>query len=185
MKLTLEQRENLLTWAAEGVKLWGVNERALRFDPPFQVEYLQLKHARKRAATQTLKLRETIDEAAIIGGLALKEARIRSKIHRADLLRQVIAERAKADEMQVAPGGRTGLLAIDYKGKDADQPVYKVDAGLLKELRELEKEIAIELGQWTEKSEITGLIEAAIVRMPVKAASREEWEQAQKAQSGE
>jgi hypothetical protein len=54
------------------------------------------------------------------------------------------------------PGGTTGLLVKDYKGKDADQPVYKVDTRLLAELRAHEKQAAEELGQWSEKQELTG-----------------------------
>jgi hypothetical protein len=53
-------------------------------------------------------------------------------------------------------GGATGLLLKDYKGKDADQPVYKVDTRLLAELRAHEKQAAEELGQWSEKRELTG-----------------------------
>jgi hypothetical protein len=52
-------------------------------------------------------------------------------------------------------GGKTGLLVREYKGH-SDLPVYKLDAALLKEMRDLEREIAIELGQWTEKKELTG-----------------------------
>ena len=58
--------------------------------------------------------------------------------------------------MQNAPGGKTGLMSLDYKGKDADRAVYKLDAALLKELRDLEREIAIELGQWAERREVSG-----------------------------
>jgi hypothetical protein len=29
------------------------------------------------------------------------------------------------------PGGTSGLLARDYKGKDADHPVYRVDTHIL------------------------------------------------------
>ena len=46
-------------------------------------------------------------------------------------MRQVIDECAARAEFGDVPGGATGLLIKDYKGKDADQPVYKVDSGLL------------------------------------------------------
>src|ERR1017187_5622963 len=52
------------------------------------------------------------------------------------------------------PGGTTGLLVKDYKGKDADTLVYKVDTGLLAELRNHEKQAAEELGQWSEKRKL-------------------------------
>jgi hypothetical protein len=46
-------------------------------------------------------------------------------------MRQVIDECAARAEFGDVPGGATGLLIKDHKGKDADQPVYKVDSGLL------------------------------------------------------
>ena len=49
------------------------------------------------------------------------------------------------------PGGATGLLCKDYKGKDADQLVTKIDTGVLAmsaELRALERQAAEELAQW-------------------------------------
>jgi hypothetical protein len=48
------------------------------------------------------------------------------------------------------PGGSTGLFRKDYKGKEADTPVYKVDTGLLAELRALEQQAAEELASGTE-----------------------------------
>jgi hypothetical protein len=48
------------------------------------------------------------------------------------------------------PGGVTGLLCKDYKGKDADQLVTKIDTGVMAlsaEFRALERQ-AEELAQW-------------------------------------
>jgi hypothetical protein len=42
-------------------------------------------------------------------------------------LRQVIIERAASPDFADVPGGTTGLLVKAYKGKDADQPVYRAD----------------------------------------------------------
>ena len=71
-------------------------------------------------------------------------------------MRQVIDERGGSAGLSDVPGGTTGLLVKDYKGKDADQPVHKVDTSLLAELRAHEKQAAEELGQWSEKRELTG-----------------------------
>jgi len=73
-------------------------------------------------------------------------------------LQRVIEERAAAPEMKNVPGGDTGLLAHNIKavGKGDDFQlidVYEVDTGLLAELRQVEKQAAIELKQWTEKVE--------------------------------
>jgi hypothetical protein len=69
----------------------------------------------------------------------------------------VIGERAIAG--WDAPGASTGLLVRELKvigaGKSAREvEVFRVDTGLLRELRELEKQAAIELGQWTEKRDV-------------------------------
>ena len=86
---------------------------------------------------------------------------------------------ARAEEHKDVPGGSTGLLVRQVKlvkiysvpGQDLedDEPdaadvlcsaklnqvvyEYAVDTGLLKELREHERQAAQELGQWTEKHE--------------------------------
>ncbi len=87
--------------------------------------------------------------------------RVRALEDRWRRLRQVIAERAASAEMQGVPGGTTGLLTHTVKGigsGDHFQAVdeYAVDTNLLRELREIEKQAAQELGQWTEKHEHTG-----------------------------
>lgn len=88
--------------------------------------------------------------------LANKEARIRNKQERFDALDEIRLSRA--DDMEGdyrMPGGQTGLLCKDYKGKDADQLVLSVDLGLLTEMRALEESIAAELGQVVTRKDIT------------------------------
>ena len=70
-----------------------------------------------------------------------------------DRMRRVIEERAA--EMADVPGGSSGLLVKTYKGKDAATAVYKFDAALVKGLRETCKQVAIEIGQWAEKRNVT------------------------------
>jgi hypothetical protein len=160
--LTKEQRKLLVGWAAEGLTLQEINERAAALDPPFEVVWTQLKHVRKQAKKTYSQLKEEFEREALGEGLARRAVRLREKMERHALLKRVIGERADHVEMQDAPGGKTGLLCLDYKGKDADRAVYKLDAALLKELRDLEREIAIELGQWAERKEISGPDGAAI-----------------------
>ena len=75
-------------------------------------------------------------------------------------MQTVIAERADSSEMQAVPGGKTGLLVHTYKMAGGKEPVvmdeYAVDTGLLAEMRAHAKQAAQELGQWTEKKELTG-----------------------------
>lgn len=88
-------------------------------------------------------------------GIADKEKRLAGLNDRRNRLLRVIEARADADEYQVAPGGSTGLLARTLKclGSGDNATIvaeFAVDTGLLKELRELEKQAAVELGQWNE-----------------------------------
>ena len=66
-----------------------------------------------------------------------------------------------------APGADTGLLVRQYRSirsgtSESGDPEYEtvtewvLDAPLLKELRETEKQAAQEVGQWTEKREVVG-----------------------------
>lgn len=65
-----------------------------------------------------------------------------------------------ADEASAAPvnergqGVETGMIAVDYKGKYANVPVFKFDAALAREYRETLKHIAQEMGEWSEKQEV-------------------------------
>ena len=79
--------------------------------------------------------------------IASHEGRVAELADRQRRMKQVIDERAAAMNGE-APGAGSGLLSKDWKGKNADQPVYKVDTGLLSELRAHEQQAAQELGQW-------------------------------------
>lgn len=108
------------------------------------------------------ELQQTLSDEVIVLEISSRNARVHALQDRWDLLRQVQRERAayytRTDDEHdsMIAGGTTGLLVKDYKGKDADQPVYKVDTGWLAEIRAHEKQAAEELGQWTEKREFSG-----------------------------
>lgn len=90
-------------------------------------------------------------------GLADREKRLAGLNDRHERMNEVIKQRA--DNLKgVSGGGNTGLLVRQVKGigKGQDFQVveeYAVDTGLLREMREHEKQAAIEVGDWTEKRE--------------------------------
>lgn len=91
-------------------------------------------------------------EAALkqeIGDLVKRIGRYNKRWQQID---QLIKERSTDEKNQRVAGGTTGLLAMDIKG---EVNVWKFDAALLKEERELAKQAAIELGQWQEKTDVT------------------------------
>src|ERR1039457_6640817 len=96
-------------------------------------------------------------------------AEVRRRSWRVEVLQKRIdsmlaLSEARAVEYAADPGGSTGLLVKDYRGKDANQLVWKFDAALEARIADNLKQAAIEEGQWTEKREISGEAAAAIVR---------------------
>lgn len=98
-------------------------------------------------------------------GIADKERRLAALNDRWRRMRLVIEERAADPDHARAPGGSTGLLVRtirsvrvedDREGggrggpKTVEVDEFAVDTGLLRELREIEKQASIELGQWDE-----------------------------------
>lgn len=111
------------------------------------------------AYVETIK--ENARKALEAEGIANKRNRIAAYNDRWRRLQAVIDERAARYEGLVVPGGKSGLLVHTQKqigGGEFAQVVdeYAVDTGLLRETRELEKQAAIEMGQWTEKHEHLG-----------------------------
>jgi len=57
---------------------------------------------------------------------------------------------------QDVPGGKTGYVVTRERQLGKDGPIVKehqVDVALMREMREIDKQIAMELGQWVEKSD--------------------------------
>lgn len=88
---------------------------------------------------------------AVLDGpvLAVRDKRIGALQDRWDRLQVVMTERAA--DMAGAPGGRSGLL-VRQSRQLGEQIIeeYKLDTGLLGEFRAHEKQVAQELGQWSE-----------------------------------
>jgi hypothetical protein len=94
-------------------------------------------------------------EAIRVRGIAERQNRINALNDRWTLMQRVIEARA-ADATMTGAGHETGLLVRTYKpGKFRVVEEYRVDAGLLAELRAHEKQAAEELGQWTKKTDVT------------------------------
>lgn len=104
-------------------------------------------------------------------GLAIREQRVSALNDRWNRLQRVVEARADDETMAHVPGGTTGLLVRTVKGigsGDAFQVIeeYEVDAALLKELREHEKQAAQELGQWVEKAAVEQNLKAYVTESP-------------------
>jgi hypothetical protein len=85
-------------------------------------------------------------------------------------LRAVIEARAKDPQMQLAPGGRTGLLTVTYKMRSKGEgegsesvPEYAVDTGLLQAMSEIEVQVQTHLGTWQKDVDKAGDINVNIM----------------------
>lgn len=93
-------------------------------------------------------------------GIAAKQNRLDALNDRWERLKRVIEERGADPGMQGVAGGATGLLVRQVKGIGKGEDFerveeYAVDTGLLKEMRDHERQAAQELGEWTEKRDVT------------------------------
>lgn len=111
-------------------------------------------------AARVATLTEELYERARRRGIARLDRRVDAANDRHERLGKVISARAKAYKGK-HPGAETGLMVKTFKAIGGGEGAYHleewtVDTGLLREMRELEKQIAQDTGQWTEKKEHSG-----------------------------
>ena len=66
-------------------------------------------------------------------------------------------------------GGATGMLVKDYRGKNAEQEIWKFDAALVSTINDTLKQAAIEEGQWTEKRALSGAVGISVIKARLNA----------------
>jgi hypothetical protein len=152
-----------LCTVAEISQLVGVSTRTLhnwKNDPEFQI---QLQH-----------MSEAWRQKARLKGIGDPDRRLLRINDRWRRLQSIIEERAADPAVQDVPGGKSGLLAIDYRAEqyvefDAEGkpvrctrqvPVYQVDTGLVDAMRKIEEHAAIHEGQWKTRVKLDAKIEA-------------------------
>jgi hypothetical protein len=103
-----------------------------------------------------IEIAEQQRQAIIARGIIEKQNRLDAYNDLFNRSYQVIKARADDISMQGA-GSDTGLLVRTYKATKLEvYEEYAVDTALIREMRELAKQTAQEMGQWTEKQEVTG-----------------------------
>lgn len=110
---------------------------------------------------RVVALRAELAAAELTGGIADRQGRVDKLERLLARLEQVVLERAAQPTMRRVAGGTTGVVVHQTKmvgmGKNArliDE--YVVDAGTIREMRALMQQAAQELGQWTERREVSG-----------------------------
>jgi hypothetical protein len=96
---------------------------------------------------------ETLSAATITLEISSRNARVQALQKRWDRLRAVLdlILNQRGADMADLPGGASGILRRDYKGKEADRLVARIAPGvvsLVADLRGRERQAAEELGQW-------------------------------------
>lgn len=97
-------------------------------------------------------------------GIANKALRVRKRNMRAKMLERLILHRSQNERVRDYLGigdpetyaPEAGLIVVRWKGKEADTPEYAIDTPLLAEIRNLERDQAIEVGDWKEKHILAG-----------------------------
>lgn len=106
------------------------------------------------------RVQQIVDETAAAlkaKGIAERQARIDDSVDLHNRLRLVIEERAEDDEWANVPGWKSGLLIHNVKAVGMMKTdVFEVDTGLIAAINNNKKQIAQEVGQWSEKKELTG-----------------------------
>lgn len=121
---------------------------------------------RPEFAARVDEIVEATRKAILAEGIAHRQNRIDAVNDRWQRLQQVIAERARQheqiDSLQASPaaGASTGLMVLTVRHLPGGGKVeeWAVDTATLKAMLEHEKQAAIELGQWEEKSQVSGAV---------------------------
>lgn len=156
-----EQRVNAAALVAEDkstddqiAKQSGVDRRTLtrwKSEPAFQERVKSIVEAAR--------------EAVMTQGIADKVNRVRRLDEHWKSMQALIEARAEKTKRDV-PGASTGLVVRREKetkwGTDIEA---QFDAALLAELRATEMQAAKELGQWTEKSDVTSAGQPIVVKV--------------------
>lgn len=109
-------------------------------------------------AQQVEETKRVMRDQVLQEGIANLVNRVRRYDLRWNQIDQFFRERGADPAHTAYPGWKTGLLCHEQKSIGAGAlacivDMYKVDTATIKEERDLAKQAAQELGQWTEKSE--------------------------------
>ena len=123
-------------------------------------------YAKAAVCARIRQIQETLSTGTIALEISSRNARVAALQERWDRLRAGVdlILRQRGAEMADVPGGASGLLVRDYKGKKADRSVSRIDPGvasLLAELRAHERQAAEELEQWKTHVEEHKVIDAS------------------------
>lgn len=133
-----------------------LTDKAIAAEVSVNVSTITAWKRRPEIAARIKWYREEMATHVYSVGIAQRENRISALADRWKRMHALMHARARhyaTDPEAQEIGGDTGLIVREVKvdPKGGKVVTYKFDAALLKEMRETEKQTAVELGQWTEK----------------------------------
>lgn len=147
MRLKKGQKEAVIQWIAEGVQSDEINERASRFDPPFEVTRPQAAYYRKTREAAIKALVEAGEQEALSEGLALKGERVKKLKQLAALMeKDLMGGFLWLDQVKGIGSGDLAKI-VDYE---------EFNAGEVSAYRGVLDDIAKEVGHRVQRQEVTG-----------------------------
>lgn len=140
-RLTTEQREQLITWVAEGLDTEEINKRAAEQQPPWHVSRGAVAHYRKTRKIDRTEIRQQAEAAAIAAGYATVTQRINALTELADRMRQDLLTNGKlwlTRQRAIGPASQVRFVAEE-----------EFNASEVAQYRGALEDIAKELGQRT------------------------------------
>lgn len=148
MKLRKKQREYLVQLVAEGLETDEINKLAAKFKPPFKVTRQQVDHYRKTRGIKIDEIKDADETSALKVGLSLKENRVKLLHDMAELLRADLFDNGLLwTEQAKGLGSGPAFERYDY---------LEFNQAEVSQLRGILDDIAAEVGERINKSEITG-----------------------------
>ena len=137
----------MIQWIAEGVQSDEINERASRFDPPFEVFRQQVDYYRKTRDAAIKAIVAAGEQEALTEGLALKGERVKKLKQLAALMENdLFGGFLWLDQVKGVGSGDIAQI-VDYE---------EFNAGEVVQYRGVLDDIAKEVGQRVQRQEITG-----------------------------
>lgn len=107
---------------------------------------------------EVARIRAAFRAALIERGVADKANRLGKYAGLLDRMFSIIEARSCDPDAEMVRGERSGLIARDVRLTKSGEPIDigRFDKGLVSEIREVLKQVAIEVGDWQEKRELSG-----------------------------
>lgn len=115
IRLSKQQKQAVIAWAAEGLEIGEINARASVFKPSFRVSPQQADYYRKRSQVNIDAIRASGEMDALTSGLAVRAARVVRLARLAELLElDLFGDRLWLDQVK-SIGSGPFAREVDYE----------------------------------------------------------------------